>query len=206
MGCDQWLYWAKKLQSIAQAGLAYSHDKYDLDRFEEIRYIAADIVSKHTNLNLDEVKSIFCNEVGYQTPKIDVRAIVICDNNILLVRESVDGKWSLPGGWAEVDLSLKENVIKEMKEEAGLDVVPRRILAVLDRNKQYAPASLYGIYKIFILCDLVGGIFQSNIETMESGYFSVDELPDISIGRVTPEQIRLCVQLAKDSNLEIVFD
>lgn len=202
----QWLDWAIRLQSIAQAGLAYSNDKYDLARFEEIRDISAEIVSKYSDTDMMTVRSLFCNETGYQTPKVDVRAVILKGDKILLVKESLDGKWTLPGGWAEVDLSVKENIIKEAREEAGLNVVPNRLLAVLDRNRHNAPAIPYGVYKIFVLCELVDGSFQKNIETLDSGFFNMGHLPELSTGRVTAEQLELCFRLSGNSCLEPVFD
>jgi ADP-ribose pyrophosphatase YjhB (NUDIX family) len=202
MESPKWLDWAIKLQSIAQAGLAYSKDPYDIERFEEIREISVDIVSKHSDLESSIVKSLFCNETGYQTPIVDVRAVVCMDGKILLVKERSDGKWTLPGGWAEVNLSVKDNVIKEVREEAGLDVIPRKILAVLDRNRQNMPIIAYGVYKIFV----IGGCFQDNIETTDSGYYSIDDLPDLSVGRVTLDQLQLCFQSINNPSMEVAFD
>jgi len=133
---ERWLDWAIRLQAIAQGGLFYSKDKYDLERFQQIRDLAAEIISEHTDLEMDKVRDLFCCEKGYQTPKVDVRAVIIENDRILMVKEQIDGKWSLPGGWAEVDLSLGENVMKEVKEEAGLDVAVQRLLAVLDARKR----------------------------------------------------------------------
>lgn len=109
----KWLSWAKQLQSIAQAGLAYSKDKYDIERFQQIRDLAAEILNEYTGIDTEKVKRLFCNENGYQTPKVDIRGVVFKDDKILLVKESLDGCWSIPGGWAEVNLSIKENVVVE---------------------------------------------------------------------------------------------
>ena len=127
-------------------------------------------MNEYTDMDSEKIKDLFCNETGYQTPKVDIRGAVIVDNKILLVRESTDGLWSIPGGWAEFNLSIKENVVKELLEEAGVNVVPKRLIAVLDRKKHHRPLSPYGIYKIFVLCDLVDGTFKKNIETTESGF------------------------------------
>jgi ADP-ribose pyrophosphatase YjhB (NUDIX family) len=180
----KWLSWAKQLQSIAQAGLAYSKDKYDIEK----------------------IKNLFCNESGYQTPKVDIRGAVFKEDKILLVKEKNNGFWSIPGGWAEFNLSIKENVIKEVKEEAGLDVVPKRLIAVLDSNKHNKPVSAYGIYKIFVLCEFKGGNFESNIETDESGYFKLSDLPPLSIDRITKEQIKLCFKAKYNDNFLAIFD
>ena len=120
----QWLKWAVELQALAQAGLFYGRDKYDRERYQRIRDIAAEMMARETRLPLERVKDLFCGETGYQTPKLDTRAAVFQEGKILLVQEE-DGRWSLPGGWADVDISVGENTVKEVKEEAGLDVVPK---------------------------------------------------------------------------------
>lgn len=130
----QWIEVAKRLQSIAQAGLTYSKSKYELERFEEIRKISAEMMSQYADTQFDKVTDLFANETGYQTPKVDVRAVVFRDNQILMVREESDGCWSLPGGWADIGYSPGENAVKEVREEAGLDVRPIRLLAVLDEG------------------------------------------------------------------------
>lgn len=203
---DKWLTWATRLQSIAQAGLEYSKDKYDIERFDEIRNISAEIISEYTDLSMSKVKDLFCNERGYQTPKVDVRAAIFKDEKILLVKESLDGTLSLPGGWADIGLSVKENVIKESFEEAGVKVEPERIIAIQDRNKNNKPISPYSIYKIFVLCKLIEGEFKENIETEESGYFKLEELPKLSEGRNNKEQIELCFKAKNNSNQKPYFD
>lgn len=203
---QKWLTWAKQLQSIAQAGLEYSKDKYDLERFQQIRNLSVEILNEYTGVSNDKIRDLFCNEVGYQTPKVDVRGAVFKDNKILLVKESIDGCWSLPGGWAEVNLSLKENVIKEAKEEAGVTVIPEKLIAVLDRNKNNKPISAYGIYKVFVLCQLVDGAFEKNIETEESGFFSLENLPPLSLGRNNKKQIDMCFKAHMEEDFTPIFD
>lgn len=165
-----------------------------------------EILNEYTGVSKEKIKTLFCNESGYQTPKVDIRAAVFKDNKILLVRESIDGCWSMPGGWAEVNLSVKENIIKEAKEEAGVNVIPRRIIAILDRNRHNKPVHIYEIYKIFVLCDLVDGHFQKNIETEESGFFSIDNLPSLSTDRITEEQVKMCFDAKSDDNFTAIFD
>ena len=127
----RWLDWAVELQSLAQAGLTYGKDDFDRERYQRIRTIAADIISQHSSLPAARVADLFCNESGYQTPKLDTRAAIIEDDKILLVQER-DCRWALPGGWVDVNCSVRENITKEVKEEAGLDVVAERILALHD--------------------------------------------------------------------------
>lgn len=202
---EDWLKWAMEIQAIAQAGLAYTDGVYDRERYERLREISAEMLSKKTELSLDKVKDLFCNEKGYQTPKIDTRGVIFKDNKILLVHEN-DGTWSLPGGWCDVLESVSSNTIKEVKEETGLDVKPNRIIAVQDRNKHNKPIFAYGICKIFVLCDLLGGEFVPNIETTEMGYFSLDNLPNVSEDKSNKEQIRMCFEAYKNENWKVKFD
>ncbi|WP_010291943.1 NUDIX hydrolase N-terminal domain-containing protein [Clostridium senegalense] len=188
---EQWLQWAIELQSLAQAGLTYGKDVYDKERYERIREISAEIVSNMSDIPLGMVKSIFCNESGYQTPKLETRASIFENGKILLVREN-DGKWSLPGGWCDVNVSVGENTVKEVKEESGLDVVADRIIAVQDRAKHNLPVYAYGICKIFVQCSVIGGQFEENIETTEYGYFEVDNLPELATEKNNEEQIKMC--------------
>ncbi|EIW18586.1 MULTISPECIES: NUDIX hydrolase N-terminal domain-containing protein [Pelosinus] len=202
----KWLNWAKQLQSLAQAGLTYSKDKYDIERFQQIRNLSVEILSEYTGISNEKIEDLFCNEIGYQTPKIDIRGAIFKENKILLVKESVDGCWSMPGGWAEFNLSIKENIIKEAREEAGLNVVPKRLIAVLDRNKHNEPVSAYGIYKIFVLCELIDGAFEKNIETEESGFFSLADLPPLSVERNTKKQIEMCFNSKSNDKFFTIFD
>lgn len=202
----KWLSWAKQLQAIAQAGLTYSKDKYDIERFHQIRDLSVEILSEYTEISNEKIKNLFCNETGYQTPKVDIRGAIFKDDRILLVKESIDGCWSMPGGWAEFNLSIKENIIKEAKEEAGLNIIPKRLIAVLDRNKHNEPVTPYGIYKIFVLCELIDGEFEKNIETEESDFFLLTDLPPLSLERITKKQIEMCFEAKNNDNFFVVFD
>ena len=201
---DIWLDWAMELQAIAQNGLAYTKDIYDKERFERIREISAEIVSKKSNLSFDMAKDVFCNETGYQTPKLDVRAAIFNDGKILLVKEKE--KWSLPGGWVDYNESVRSNTIKEAKEEAGLDVEPVKIIAVQDRNKHNEPKYAYGICKIFVLCSVIGGAFQANNETTESDFFALDSMPILASEKTTLKQIEMCFDAHRNSNWDVYFD
>ncbi|MBC8631875.1 NUDIX hydrolase [[Eubacterium] tenue] len=203
---DKWLIWAKKLQAIAQSGINYSKDKYDIERFEQIRDLSAEIMSEYTYVNTAKIKDLFCNEKGYQTPKVDVRCAIFKENKILLVKESIDKCWSLPGGWADVHLSLKENAIKEAKEEAGVNIIPKRVIAIQDASKNNERLSPYGIYKIFLLCDLIDGSFKENIETEESKFFDIYNLPELSLNRNNKKQIQMCFKAFNDNSFDTIFD
>lgn len=184
--------WAIRLQSIAQAGLAYGENEYDRERYHEVRLIAAEMIASEMNLPLDTVQKYFCNESGYQTPKIDTRAAVFKDGKILLVHEKNE-TWSLPGGWCDVDQSVASNAVKETKEEAGLDVYADKIIAVQDWRKHNACNLPYGVIKIFVLCKTIGGEFSENIETIGAQYFKKNELPvGIANEKTTAKQILMC--------------
>ena len=202
---EKWLEWAVELQSLAQSGLTYVKDIYDKERYERIRDISAEMLSNKTDISIEKVKDLFCNETGYQTPKLDTRAAIFNDNKILLVKEN-SGKWSLPGGWVDVNVSVKENTIKEVKEESGLDVTADKIIAVQDRAKHNLPVYAYGVCKIFVLCSVIGGEFEKNIETTESRYFNKNELPELATEKNTEEQIKMCFEAYESDNWITLFD
>lgn len=203
---EKWLKWAIEIQSLAQAGLAYTDNVYDIERYERLREISAEMIAEKSNISLDKVKGLFCNETGYQTPKIDTRAVIFKDNKILLTHEN-NGTWSLPGGWCDVLESVGSNTIKEVKEETGLDVETIKIIAVQDRNKHNKPIYAYGICKIFVLCNVIGGKFTQNIETTEIKYFALDEIPNnLAEEKTNREQIELCFEAYKNENWQTQFD
>ena len=201
---DQLISLAMELQSIAQNGLAYTRDAFDKERFERVREIAAEIMAMKTELPLEKVKNVFCGEYGYQTPKLDTRAAIFQDGKILLVKEQ--GGWSLPGGWCDYNQTAASNTVKEAKEEAGLDVKPVKLIAIQDRNRHNFHHYANPICKIFFLCEVLGGSFQKNIETTESGFFSLDELPALNGDKNTLEQIQMCFDAAADPDWKVLFD
>ena len=203
---EQWLKWAIEIQSLAQSGLAYTDNVYDIERYKRLREISAEMLVEKTNLNICKVKDLFCNEVGYQTPKIDTRAAIFKDNKILLTHENND-TWSLPGGWCDVLESVKSNTIKEVKEETGLNVNPTKVISIQDRNKHNKPIYAYGVCKIFVLCDLIDGKFKKNIETTEIKYFSLSGLPiNLANEKTTKEQIQMCFRAFNSTNWITQFD
>lgn len=203
---EKWLEWAMEIQSIAQAGLTYGHDEFDKERYERLREISAEILAYKTDMTVEKVKDLFCNETGYQTPKVDTRAAVFENGKILLVHEK-DGRWSLPGGWCDVDQSVAENTVKETVEEAGLEVKPTKLIAVQDRNKHNTPVYAYGVVKIFVMCTLIGGSFVENIETTETKYFARNEIPEnLANEKITREQIEMCFDAYNDEHWMTQFD
>lgn len=202
---EPWLKWAMEIQSIAQIGLTYTKDVYDKERYEQLRNIASEMLSYKTDIPVDKVKNLFCNEQGYQTPKLDTRAAIFKDDKILLVHEK-NGFWSLPGGWVDVLESIESNTIKEVKEEAGLDVVAKKVIAIQDRNKHNTPIYPYGVCKVFVECEIMGGEFVENIETVEIGYFSLDNLPKLAEEKCTPKQVEMCFEAKNNKNWQVYFD
>lgn len=200
-----WLKWAMELQSLAQAGLFYGKDVFDRERYTRIREISAEMLSHMAHIPVETVAGLFCNEIGYQTPKIDTRAAVFQDGKILLVQER-NGKWSLPGGWCDVNVSVGENTIKEVKEEAGLEAVPEKIIAVQNRAKHNKPDYAYSICKIFVQCRCVSGAFAENAETTDARYFSENDLPELDEAKNTLSQIQMCFEAYRSENWKTLLD
>ncbi len=203
---EKWLSWAIEIQSMAQAGLAYTDNVYDIERYERLRDIAAEMLAEKTDITKDKVKGLFCNETGYQTPKLDTRAAIFQDGKILLVHEA-NGTWSLPGGWCDVLESVKSNTLKEVREETGLEAEAVRIIAVQDRNKHNKPVYAYGVCKVFVLCNVIGGKFEKNNETTEIKYFALEEIPDnLAEEKTSREQIEMCFEAYNNKDWQTWFD
>lgn len=204
---DKWMDWAIELQALAQDGIAYSQNPYDIDRFKRIREISAEIVAAKTDNDLEHVRDVFLNEKGYQTPKLCTRAAVFRDGKILMTREKPEGTWSLPGGWVDSNLTVRQNAAKEALEEAGAVVEPERVIALHDRRLRNPGKYIYGITKVFVICRLKEISFTENLETSEADFFAEDQLPDnISVKKNTKEQILMCFRHYKNPTLPIEFD
>ena len=203
---EQWLKWAMEIQSMAQAGLTYTDNVYDIERYERLREISAEMIAEKSDMSVGKVKELFCDEKDYPTPKLDTRAAIFKENKILLTHEK-NGTWSLPGGWVDVLESIRSNTIKEVKEETGLDVSAKKVIALQDRNKHNKPIYAYGVCKAFVLCELIGGSFEENIETTEIKYFSIDEIPEnLAEEKTNFDQIKMCFDAYNNPNLETLFD
>ena len=204
---DVWKKWAQELQFLSQCSLAYSKDRFDRERSERIREIACEMLSYKYDIPIEKVKLDFGGELGYQTPKVETRAAVIKDNKILLVKEQFDGKWALPGGYQDVNMSIKENAIKEASEEAGAVVNPVKIIAVLDYNRHHHVNFPFGMVKVFVLCEYVSHSFVENTETLGAEFYSLDELPELSTTRTTKKQLEMCFDCYNNiENWETIFD
>ncbi len=193
-----WLEVAHKLQSLAQAGLTYSQNEYDIDRYEQLRALSVEIVAVHSETDASVLITLLSAQSGYPTPKVDVRAVIFREGKILLVREKMDGNWSIPGGWADIGLSPFEVAKKEVREESGLEVIPIRLLAVHDKLKHNHPPDIFHAYKLFILCFEKGGILAPGMETLDAQFFDADDLPPLSVERNTSEQIALMFDYYKN--------
>jgi len=203
----QWLTWAKHLQAIAQTGLAFSRDVYDIERYQSIRQVAAEMMAVDgTQRNALQFAKIFDDEVGYATPKIDVRAAVFQNDRVLLVKERIDGCWSLPGGWADVGDSPSGAIVREVKEESGFDVKASKLIALMDRNLHGHPPIPFHAYKLFFLCDILGGVAKAEKEIADVGFFSKDAIPPLSLTRVTPEQVALLFEYRLHPEWQTHFD
>ncbi len=202
---------AQRLQAIAQAGITYGTNAYDLERFEEIRNISAKLLQELTDEPFEKILRVFASETGYATPKVDVRAVIFQGNEkVLMVKEKLDkGRWTLPGGWADIGFSPFEVAAKETLEEAGLVVKPVRLLALWDMRKHPHPPQPWHIYKAFVECNAQGGrLLQETAETSGARWFSKHELSnlDLSTERVTQSQLTSLFAFASHPELPALCD
>ena len=202
----RWLEWSRELQAIAQTGLTYSGDPFDIERYEQVRDVAARILAAHVDLAVEEALAQLRDETGHATPKVDVRGVAFRDDRILLVRERLDGLWAIPGGWADVNESAAQATVREVREESGYETRAVKLLAVWDRRLHGHPPSRHHAYKLFFRCELLGGLPAESIETTESGFFAADDLPPLSSGRVTPAQVSRLFEHYRNPGLPADFD
>ena len=186
------LEYAKRLKSMAHLGLTYSANEYDIERYHELEKISLEMMEMATSVPVNQLSLYFQQEKEYITPKTDIRAVVFNgQNEILLVKEKADGKWSLPGGWADIGQSPTEAAVKEVMEETGFTVQPVKLLAVLDKRCHPHPPQLDYVYKMFIQCEIAGGEYATAFDILEIGFFKQDAIPELSTDRVLPSQIDL---------------
>ena len=203
----RWLDWGRTLQILAQNGLAYTKNPFDIERFEQVRSIAAEILAAHSETDSATLMNLFTRETGYATPKVDVRGAAFQDNRILLVRELIDqGRWTLPGGWADPTDSPSEAVVREIREEAGYEARAIKLAAVYDRNRRGHPYHFWETYKMFFLCEITGGAPAESIETGGAEFFAEDDLPELSISRVTADEIHMLFTHYRNRDLPTEFD
>ena len=202
----KWLEWAQRIQAIAQNGLTYTENAFDIERYKYLREIAAEIIANNTNVEQSYILDLFSKQTGYATPKVDVRGAVFEENKILLVKERSDGCWTLPGGWADIGESPSECVVKEILEESGYHTRATKLIAVYDRDKQGHPPHPNYIYKLFFQCELIGGSASISIETEDVNFFAEDNIPQLSLGRILPKQITRLFEYYRNSDLPTDFD
>lgn len=197
-----------ELMAIANDALLYCKDPFDTERFKQVRSIAAKLLEMSCEgITKEQAQEIFEENDGYQTPKIDTRAAVFNEREQVLLVKDYDGKWALPGGWCEYNTTIRENTIKEAREEAGLDVEPVKFVAAMSNRKHNNPKSYFYITRFFMLCEVKGGQFEANEETSEARYFDVDDLPsDLNDHKSSEAQIRLCLDAWRDRSLPPVID
>lgn len=204
----KWLIRAKELQAIAQIGLAFVKDPFDEERYRAIRRLASEMMADGSGEPAERIEALFSGETGYATPKIDVRGAVIRDGRILLVREVLDnGRWTLPGGWADVNESPASSVVREVREESGFETRAVKLAAVWDRSLHpHDPPLPFHVYKMFFLCEVTGGAPATSVETSGTGFFAPDGLPELSTGRVLASQIHRLFEHHARPDLPTDFD
>ncbi|MEQ9301086.1 MAG: NUDIX hydrolase [Cyclobacteriaceae bacterium] len=197
----------KQVRSLAQTGLHYQKDPYDQERYKELSDISLQMLSLVMDQPVANLESAFPETDGYITPNVDVRAVVLNDKSeLLMVKEAIDGKWSLPGGWADIGYTPKEVAVKEVREEAGFTVKATRLLALMDKKCHEHPVDVYYVYKIFILCEESGPRLDSHHETTEVRFFPIGDLPELSLPRNNQNQIRMVYDRAIDTGLAVYVD
>ena len=200
------LDWARKVRAIAQNGLQFTRDAFDRERYEKLQALTDSLVADELGLPLEEVKSLWQYDSGYVTPKVDVRGAVFRDEKILLVRERSDGKWSLPGGWVDINDSPADAIVREIYEESGFRARAVKLAALFDRQRHPHPPSMYHIYKLLFLCELTGGEAQVSNETDAVEFFPLSSLPELSSGRITRNQIERMFEHHRQRDLPTDFD
>ncbi|MGD9405256.1 MAG: NUDIX hydrolase [Anaerolineae bacterium] len=202
----QWLQWAREIQALSQTGLTFASSDYETQRYTRLAEIAAEIVQTNTGLPRERLLQDFAMQAGYATPKVDVRGAVIRDGQILLVQERTDELWCMPGGWADVGDLPSEMVVREVWEESGFHVVPRKVIGVYDANRSGRPLELYHAYKVIFLCEITGGEARPSDETLDVGFFPFDDLPPLSANRTNHRHLAEVEAHLHDPDRPAAFD
>jgi ADP-ribose pyrophosphatase YjhB (NUDIX family) len=202
----RWLEWAREIQALAQTGSHYAENDYNRERYRRLTEIAAEIICEHTQLAFKPLVDVFSAQTGYATPRVDVRGAVFKENKLLLVRERMDGGWTLPGGWADVGDVPSKAAEREVYEEAGFLVQARKLVGVYDANR-IGPLEIFHAFKIVFLCDLLSGEARPSNETTEVAFFGKDEIPSrLSGERTKPRHIQDVFAALANPDLQAVFD
>jgi ADP-ribose pyrophosphatase YjhB (NUDIX family) len=203
---DRQLELVRRLQALARTGLHFCANEYDRERYEEIERIAAELLAGGAATDRAALLDIWRGETGYVTPKVEVRGAVFRDGQVLLVRESADGRWTLPGGWADVNESPSQAIEKEIEQESGFRTRAVKLAALYDRSRHGHGASLFHGWKAFFLCEITGGEARGSYETDAVGFFDPWALPEMSIGRSTPRQVARMLEHWQQRDLATDFD
>jgi ADP-ribose pyrophosphatase YjhB (NUDIX family) len=198
--------WVRKVQAIAQNGLAFTADPFDRERYTQLAQLVATMLASELRIPIGDARALWQGERGYATPKVDVRGGVFVADTVLLVRERSDGRWTLPGGWVDVNDAPSEAVTREIYEESGYRARPVKLAALVDKNRHPHPAGIHHIYKLFFVCELTGGGPAASNETDAVEFFPVNALPELSTGRVLASQIERLYQHRLDPALPTDFD
>lgn len=201
----KWLEWAREIFSLSQAGLAYSKNEFDIERYKRLQEITAEMIESQSELAKESAFESFSMQAGYATPKIDVRGAVIRDNKILLIQERMDGRWAMPGGWADLGNAPASVAEREVWEESGYEVKAEKVVAVLDANR-IEPMEFYHAFKIIFLCKLTGGEPRISHETLAVDFFDLNNLPPLSLYRTNANMLREVFAHAQDPNRRTAFD
>jgi len=205
MDSKEQLNLAKRIKAISETGLVYAQDLYDRERYEELKVISLKLMAQLGNMPMEVLEDFFLPQEDYPTPKVDVRAFVLNEKDeILMARESIDGKWTIPGGWADIGSTPSETAVREVKEETGIEVEAIRLLAVYDKQA-HPPAPIY-VYKLIFLCQMRGGELQAGFDMLDTGFFPLDQLPELSEERILEEQIHALFKNAKSTESKVYFD
>lgn len=202
-----WLKWAREIQALCQTGITYSDNDYNTQRYQRLMEIAAEIVESHTGLLKADVLHNFLMQPGYATPKVDVRGAVIRDGKVLLVQERSDERWSMPGGWADVGTLPSEMVVREVWEESGFSVEPRKVIGIFDANRSgVTPLEFHHAYKVIFLCEITGGEEHPSNETLSVSFFDYEGLPPLSSNRTNEKHLTEVFAHLKNLNRPTAFD
>ena len=201
----KWLDWAQEIFSLSQSGITYSGNQYDIERYKRLQEITAEIIASQSEISKETVLKSFSMQAGYITPKIDVRGAVIRDNKILLIQERADGKWAMPGGWADLGNTPASVAEREVWEESGFRVKAEKVVAVIDANR-IQPMEFYHAYKIIFLCKLLDGEPRISYETLAVEFFDPNNLPPLSTYRTNEDMLREVFAHVKNPDLPTAFD
>lgn len=202
----RWLEWARQIQALAQTGLHYALNDFQRQRYLRLQEIAAEMVSEHTGLPHQPLAQVYQRQLGYATPRLDVRGAVIQAGRLLMVRERSDGGWTMPGGWVDVGDLPSQAAEREVFEESGMLVRACRLVGVYDTNRM-PPLDVFHSYKLVFLCQVLGGELAASDETSEAAFFSPQEMPQVLSGnRTTPRTIADALRAYSDPTWASVFD